>query len=70
MANLKQKIECEQRFRKLIEEGGLPAPDRIEYGYTCIRAIWEDRKLAVRIDIDKDPDYDYEAGAYRTEDAA
>jgi len=70
MANLKQKIECEQEFRQLIDQGGLPVPDRFEYGEACIWAIWENPKTAVRIDIDQDPDYDYEAGRYRTEDAA
>jgi hypothetical protein len=56
MATLAQKIEAEQRMRNLLEEGGLPQPDYIEYGYTCIRLIFEEPKLCVVIDIDEPPD--------------
>ena len=56
MATLAQKIETEQRMRNLLEEGGLPQPDYVEYGYTCIRLIFEERKLCVVIDIDEPPD--------------
>jgi len=56
MATLAQKIETEQRMRNLLEEGGLPQPDYVEYGYTCIRLIFEDSKLCVVVDIDEPPD--------------
>lgn len=56
MATLAQKIEAEKRMRDLIEEGGLPQPDYIEYGYTCIRLIWTESKLCVVIDIDEPPE--------------
>ena len=58
MATLAQKIRAEQRMRDLLEEGGLPQPDYIEYGYTCIRLIFEEPKLCVVIDIDEPPDGD------------
>jgi hypothetical protein len=55
MATLAQKIETEQRMRDLLEEGGLPQPDYVEYGYTCIRLFYIEPKLVVVIDID-DPE--------------
>ena len=56
MATLAQKIDTERRMRQLIEDGGLPQPDRVEYGFTCIRLIFEESKLCVVIDIDEPPE--------------
>lgn len=56
MATLAQKIEAEKRMRDLLESEALPQPDYIEYGYTCIRLIFEEPKLCVVIDIDDPPD--------------
>jgi hypothetical protein len=56
VATLAQKIDTETRMRKLLEEGGLPQPDRVEYGYTCIRLFFEDSKTVVVIDIDEPAD--------------
>ncbi len=56
MATLAQKIDTERRMRQLIEDGGLPQPDRVEYGFTCIRLIFEASKLVVIIDIDEPED--------------
>jgi hypothetical protein len=56
MATLAQKIEAEQRMRNLLEESGLPQPDYVEYGYTCIRPIFEEPKLCVIVDIDEPPE--------------
>ena len=53
MATLAQKIEAEKRMRDLLEEAGLPQPDYVEYGFTCIRLIFEDTKHVVIIDIDE-----------------
>jgi hypothetical protein len=53
MATLAQKIEAEMRMRDLLEQGGLPQPDFVEYGFTCIRLIFEAAKLVVVIDIDE-----------------
>lgn len=55
MATLAQKIETEKRMRDLLEQGGLPQPDYVEYGFTCIRLVFEESKLVVVIDID-DPE--------------
>jgi len=55
MATLAQKIEAEKRMRDLLEQGGLPQPDHVEYGFTCIRLFFEDTKTVVVIDID-DPE--------------
>ena len=56
MTTLAQKIEAENRMRKLLEDGGLPQPDHVEYGYTCIRLFFNDTKQMVVIDIDEPPD--------------
>lgn len=56
VATLAQKIETEKRMRDLLEEGGLPQPDYVEYGYTCIRLLYMESKLCVVIDIDEPPD--------------
>jgi hypothetical protein len=56
MATLAQKIETEKRMRDLLETNGLPPPDYVEYGYTCIRLIFEEPKLCVIIDIDEPPE--------------
>ncbi len=56
MATLKQKIEAERRMRELLENNGLPQPDAVEYGYTCIRLFWNSTKHVVIVDIDEPPD--------------
>ena len=56
MATLAQKIEMERRMRELLEANDIPQPDFVEYGFTCIRLFYEERKLVVVIDIDKPPD--------------
>lgn len=56
MASLAQKIECEQRMRKLLCENGLPEPDEVEYGYTCVRFFFEESKACVVVDIDNPDD--------------
>jgi hypothetical protein len=55
MATRAQKIEAEKRMRDLLEQSGLPQPDYVEHGFTCIRLFFEDTKTVVVIDID-DPD--------------
>jgi hypothetical protein len=53
MASLAQKIEAEQRMRELLEENGLPQPDSVEYGFTCIRLFFNHTKHVIIIDIDE-----------------
>lgn len=55
MATLAQKIETEKRMRDLLEEGGLPPPDYVEYGHTCISLFFMETKTVVVVDID-DPE--------------
>lgn len=55
MAKLQQKIRAEHQMRTLLEENGLPQPDHVEYGHTCIRLLWYEQKAAVIIDIDEPP---------------
>ena len=56
MATLDQKIQAEIRMRKLLEEIGLPQPDHVEYGFTCIRLFFEETKTVIVIDIDEPED--------------
>jgi hypothetical protein len=56
MATLKKKIEAERRMRDLLESGGLPEPDLIEYDDDCIRLFFEATKTVVVIDLDDDTD--------------
>ena len=56
MATLTQKIECEQRMRKLLKDNRLPEPDGVEYGYTCVRFFFEESKACVVVDIDNPDD--------------
>ena len=56
MAKLAQKIECEERMRKLLHDNGLPEPDGVEYGYTCVRFFFAESKACVVVDIDNSDD--------------
>ena len=56
MASLAEKIDCERQTRDFLEEHGLPQPDAVEYGYTCIRLIFHDPKVVLVIDIDAPPE--------------
>ena len=53
MASLKEQIDAELKIRELLDEAGLPEPDRVEYGYTCIRLFWDDTKTVVVVEIDE-----------------
>ena len=62
MATLAKKIEVEKAAREMLADNDLPPPDRIEYGFTCIRLIWNDLKTCVVIDIDDPPDEEVRLG--------
>jgi hypothetical protein len=62
MATLARKIEAERRMRDLLESGGLPAPDRIEYCEESIRLFFEETKTVVVIDLDDEQESDQTAG--------
>lgn len=52
MATLAQKIETERKARRFLEENGLPQPDMVEYGFTCIRLFFNETKHVLVVDID------------------
>lgn len=52
MANLASKIQSELRLRRLLDDSGLPQPDRVEYGHGCVRFLYEESKVCVVVDID------------------
>lgn len=56
MATLAQKIQTEKRMRDLLEGAGLPQPDHVEYGFTCIRLFFNESMTVVVIDIDEPED--------------
>ena len=53
---LAAKIEAEHRLRELLRSEGLPQPDEVEYGYTCVRFIFHESKTCVVIDLDAGDD--------------
>lgn len=55
MATLAEKIAAEQAIRRLLDSEGLPQPDEVEYGHTCIRLFWHETKQMVVIQIDEPP---------------
>jgi hypothetical protein len=67
MATVAQKIKAEKQMRDLLEANDMPQPDYVEYGFTCIRLIFEEPKVVVVIDIDEEPG---EGGAFDDLDAA
>ena len=52
MATIEQKIRVEHAARALLAEQGIPEPTWIEYGFTCIRLVWGESRLILRVDID------------------
>ena len=36
----------------MLEQEGMPPPDRVEYGYGCIRLFWSASKTCLIVDID------------------
>ncbi len=53
MATLRQKIAAEFKVRELLEREEMQPPDRIEYGFTCIRLMWDAPQVALVVDIDE-----------------
>jgi hypothetical protein len=43
--------EAEQRFRRLLSETGLDAPDRVEHGRDEVIFFWDDRRLAIIVEL-------------------
>jgi hypothetical protein len=49
---LAAKIEAEHRLRELLRAEGMPQPDEVEYGHTCVRFLFHESKTCVVIDLD------------------
>ena len=67
VATLEQKIAAERDGRAMLEQGGLPPPDAVEYGYTCIRFFWQEPKVMLVIEIDEPPAGFEVVGEYLTD---
>jgi hypothetical protein len=65
MATLRQKIAAERKVRELLATEDVPAPDRIEYGFTCIRLYWLEPKVVLVVDIDEFAENDPQNGTSR-----
>jgi hypothetical protein len=39
----------------MLDDHGLPQPDEVEYGFTCIRLVWHEEKTVLVVDIDEPP---------------
>jgi hypothetical protein len=52
VATLEEKIKVEAQVRELLSLNGLPEPDAVEYGYTCIRLFFDEPKTVLVVDID------------------
>ena len=48
---LARKIEVEYRLRELLRSEGLPQPDEVEYGHTCVRFLYYESKTCVVVDL-------------------
>jgi len=53
MAPLAQKVNAERQMRELLESGGMPQPDVVEYGDECIRLFFYESKVVVIVDLDQ-----------------
>ena len=51
---LAAKINAEHRLRELLRSGGLPQPDEVEYGYTCVRFFFHETRTCVVVDLEDD----------------
>ena len=40
----------------MLEDHGLPQPDEVEYGHTCVRLLWREEQVALVVDIDEPPE--------------
>jgi hypothetical protein len=53
-------VLAKAKMLQMLEDAGLPAPDEIEDRTTCVRFLWNDRKVAVVVELDDDDDSDEE----------
>jgi hypothetical protein len=62
MATIDKKQRAERRMLQLLEDAGLPAPDEVQYGESCVRLMWHDRKVAVVVELDDFDEIDAHGG--------
>ena len=55
---LAEKIRAEHRLREFLKEYGMPQPDEVEYGSTCVRFFFHEPRACVIFDLDPDADED------------
>jgi hypothetical protein len=55
VATLHRKETAERDARATLKDHGLPQPDEVEYGYSCIRLLWHEEKFCLIVDIDEPP---------------
>lgn len=49
-------LELDIRLRRLLEQAGLPLPDRVEHQPDgSVLALWDDQRLAVVVEPDEHP---------------
>ena len=48
--------QVELRFRELVDEAGIAAPDRVDYVPGSVIFIWDEPRVAVYVDFDRDDD--------------
>lgn len=39
----------------MLDDHGLPQPDAVEYGQTCVRLFWQEEKVVMVVQIDEPP---------------
>jgi hypothetical protein len=53
MATLARKIAAEQKVRELLVREDVPVPDRIEYGFDCVRLFWDKQEVVLVVELDE-----------------
>ena len=52
MTDVACAIQAEHQFRQLLDHGGLPQPDAVEYRETEVAFFWHEAKAAVVVELD------------------
>jgi hypothetical protein len=53
MSITRRHQEIEARFRELVEQADLPAPDAVEYEPDSVMFLWHGPKVAVAVDLER-----------------
>ena len=51
-ATLQSKINAEHRLRELLRTEGLPQPDEVEYGHSCVRFFYHESRTCIVVDLE------------------